>query len=58
MGSPSQHWRVIAGVIIYIFDCQEATSLFKVWFRTFGNVLLCKTTHALPLALSGTNEYH
>ena len=29
-----------------------------VRFGTFGNVLLCKTHHALPLALSGTNEYH
>jgi hypothetical protein len=40
------------------FDCRKAFSFFRVRFRTFGNVLLCKTTHALPLALSGTNEYH
>jgi len=26
--------------------------------RTCGNVLLCKTLPALPLALSGANEYH
>lgn len=33
-------------------------SVPRVRFRSCGNALLCKTTHALPLALSGTNEYH
>jgi hypothetical protein len=33
-------------------------SVSRVRFRTCGDVLLCKTLHALPLALSGTNEYH
>jgi hypothetical protein len=27
-------------------------------FEPCGSVLLCKTFHALPLALSGANEYH
>jgi hypothetical protein len=33
-------------------------SVSRVGFQTCRNVLLCKTAHALPLALSGTNEYH
>jgi hypothetical protein len=48
-----------SGASIVYFRLPKGIPRFsRVRFQTCGNVLLCKTTHALPLALSRTNEYH
>jgi hypothetical protein len=64
-GSANQRWALpgvsqSAVVRDGLYDrFREAFLGFEgVRFRTCGNVLLCKTLQALPLALSGTNEYH
>ena|ERR1700730_16667034 len=58
---PAQQWapRSQHRCMIVYFRLLRGISRFPGFgFEPCGCVLLCKTFHALPLALSGANEYH